>query len=155
LDFNFPERFNIEYVDTDGEKKKAVMIHRTVLGSMERFFGNLIEHYKGAFPGWLAPTQVKILTITDDQTEYAKTLQSKLLQADFRVDLDLRNEKIGFKIRESEKEKIPFMFVLGNKEMDDGTVSVRERGRKDLGTMSIEDALSLLSKETAVPQLEN
>lgn len=155
LDFNFPERFDIEYVDSDGEKKKVVMIHRTVLGSMERFFGNLIEHYKGAFPGWLAPTQVKILNISDDQIDYAKSLQSKLLQSNFRVDLDLRNEKVGFKIREAEKEKIPFMFVTGNKEMEDGTVSVRERGRKDHGVMSIDDAVKLLAKEMAIPQIEN
>lgn len=155
LDFNFPERFNIEYVDSDGEKKKVVMIHRTVLGSMERFFGNLIEHYKGAFPGWLAPTQVKILNISDDQIDYAKSLQSKLLQSNFRVDLDLRNEKVGFKIREAEKEKIPFMFVTGNKEMEEGTVSVRERGRKDHGVMSIDDAVQLLSKELATPQIDN
>lgn len=155
LDFNFPERFDIEYVASDGEKKKVVMIHRTVLGSMERFFGNLIEHYKGAFPGWLAPVQVKILTITDEQHSYAHELKAKLSRMNFRVDLDNRNEKIGFKIREAEKEKIPFMFVAGKREMDEGTIAVRERGRKDHGSMTVDDAVTLLSNATAVPQLEN
>ncbi len=155
LDFNFPERFNIEYVNSGGERDKVVMIHRTVLGSMERFFGNLIEHYKGAFPGWLAPVQVKVLTITDDQLPYAEELRKQLADLNFRVELDDRNEKIGFKIREAEKEKIPFMLVTGNREMEERTVAVRERGRKDHGTMSINQLIELLQTEMAIPQFKN
>ncbi len=152
LDFNFPERFNIDYVDSGGSKKQIVMIHRTVLGSMERFMGNLIEHYKGAFPAWLAPVQVKVLTITDDQLPYAQKLNQQLRSALIRSEIDDRNEKIGYKIREAESLKIPFMMVVGKKEAAEGTVSLRERGRLDHGAMSVEEALQLIKEATAVPQ---
>ncbi len=152
LDFNFPERFDITYVDTDGEKKRAVMLHRTVLGSMERFFGNLIEHYKGAFPPWLSPVQAKVMTITDDSIPYAKSLNQRLRCAKIRSELDIRNEKINYKVREAESLKIPFMLVAGKKEMQEGTVSLRERGRKDHGVMSVETVLDMIQEAAGAPR---
>lgn len=152
LDFNLPERFNIDYVDSDGGKKHAVMIHRTVLGSMERFLGNLIEHYKGAFPAWLAPVQVKVLPIVDEVLPYAKEIEHRLRQDLVRVDLDERNEKIGYKIREAEAQKIPIMIVIGKREAAENQVSLRERGKKDLGVMSIEEALEYIRKAIEIPK---
>ncbi|RJP31971.1 MAG: threonine--tRNA ligase [Candidatus Omnitrophota bacterium] len=152
LDFNFPERFNIDYIDSDGSKKRCVMIHRTVLGSMERFLGNLIEHYKGAFPAWLSPVQIKVLPITDDQHDYARKLHQRLKSENLRSELDDRNEKIGYKIREAESLKIPFMFVVGKKEAEETTVAVRERGRKDHGVMSLVEALHFVRKATEIPR---
>jgi threonyl-tRNA synthetase len=152
LDFNFPERFSIDYIDKDGSKQRVVMIHRTVLGSMERFLGNLIEHYKGAFPGWLAPVQVKVMAITDEYLPYAEKLHRLLIQQSIRSEIDGRNEKIGYKIREAEALKIPFMIVVGKKEVSDGSVSLRERGRKDHGSMPWEKALQWLQTAMAVPQ---
>ncbi len=152
LDFNLPERFDVDYIDRNGDKNKVVMIHRTVLGSMERFMGNLIEHYKGAFPGWLAPVQVKILPITDDQIPYARELEARLRRESIRVDLDSRNEKINYKVREAESLKIPVMWVAGKREVENETVSIRERGRKDLGTKSFEEALDHIKTVTAVPR---
>ena len=152
LDFNFPERFNIDYIDRDGAKKRVVMIHRTVLGSMERFMGNLIEHYKGAFPAWLSPVQAKILPITDDQHPYAQTLHRRLLHESIRCETDDRNEKIGYKIREAESLKIPLMLVVGKKEVAAGAVSLRERGGRDHGSLSLEAALEIIKTVIAVPQ---
>lgn len=154
LDFNLPERFDINYIDSDGGKKHVVMIHRTVLGSMERFMGNLIEHYKGAFPAWLAPVQVALLTITDDQIDFAKELEIKLRKNNIRAELDSRNEKIGYKIREAESNKIPFMFVIGQREAAEGKIAVRKRGREDLGAMPIDDAFALVSQESQMPYSE-
>lgn len=151
LDFNLPERFDVTYIDTDGEKKKVVMIHRTVLGSMERFMGNLIEHYKGAFPAWLAPTQVRVMTITDDQLPFAREVKERLAKEDFRVEVDDRNEKIGYKIREAEASKIPFMFVIGKREAEEGRVSVRKRGKEDLGAMSLDEAIQLARAASVIP----
>lgn len=152
LDFNLPERFEVDYIDTDGERKRCVMIHRTVLGSMERFMGNLIEHYKGAFPTWLAPVQAKVLTITDDPIPYAKTFLQRLIQLGIRAELDDRNEKIGYKIREAEAHKVPVMFVVGKNEAADGVIAVRERGRKDLGVMSQDEALQHINSQAQPPQ---
>ncbi|MDX9754131.1 MAG: threonine--tRNA ligase [bacterium] len=154
LDFNLPERFDVDYVDRDGERKKVVMIHRTVLGSMERFLGNLIEHYKGAFPGWLSPVQAIVMPITDDALSYAENVHSQLRKAQVRVELDDRNEKIGFKVREAEKRKIPVMLVVGKKEAEEGTVSIRARGRQDLGTMSQQEAFEYINTVTAIPKSE-
>lgn len=151
LDFNLPERFDVNYIDSDGAKKRVVMIHRTVLGSMERFMGNLIEHYKGAFPMWLAPVQVKILTITDDQLPYARELEERLRSASIRCEVDDRNEKIGYKIREAEALKVPIMLVAGKREAAEGTVSVRERGRRDLGTLSWAEALDYIKNLSKIP----
>ena len=144
LDFQMPERFELEYTGSDGEKHRPVMIHRTVYGSMERFIGILIEHYAGAFPAWLAPVQVKVLPITSRVHAYAESIAQKLAGQGFRVETDLRSEKIGYKIREAQMEKIPYMLVLGDKEAESGQVSVRSRSEGDLGAMSWDDFSALL-----------
>ncbi|HXK93440.1 MAG TPA: His/Gly/Thr/Pro-type tRNA ligase C-terminal domain-containing protein, partial [bacterium] len=151
LDFNLPERFDVNFIDRDGAKKRVVMIHRTVLGSMERFMGNLIEHYKGAFPAWLAPVQVRILTITDAQLPYARELEKRLRAASIRCEVDDRNEKIGYKIREAEAAKIPVMLVAGKREAAEGTLAVRERGRRDLGIKSWAEALDYIQNLSKIP----
>ena len=146
LDMNLPERFDLTYTGADGEKHRPVMIHRVVFGSIERFIGILIEHFAGAFPTWLSPVQVKILTITSRCDERAKEINALLEKAGFRPEMDLRNEKIGFKIREAQMQKIPYMIVLGDKEVENGEVAVR--GRKgDLGTMKLEDFVTKLKEE--------
>jgi threonyl-tRNA synthetase len=147
FDFNLSKRFDITFVGEDGNKHHVFMIHRALLGSIERFVGGLIEHYAGAFPLWLSPVQVKILNITDDQIEYVKDIEVKLKTSGVRAEKDLRNEKIGYKIREAETEKVPYMLIIGNKEMKEGTVSVRERGRGDLGKMEIEDFRKRVKEE--------
>ena len=146
LDMNLPERFDLTYTGADGEKHRPVMIHRVVFGSIERFIGILIEHFAGAFPTWLSPVQVKILTITSRCDERAKEINALLEKAGFRPEMDLRNEKIGFKIREAQMQKIPYMIVIGDKEVENGEVAVR--GRKgDLGTMKLEDFVTKLKEE--------
>ena len=146
LDMNLPERFDLTYTGADGEKHRPVMIPRVVFGSIERFIGILIEHFAGAFPTWLSPVQVKILTITSRCDERAKEINALLEKAGFRPEMDLRNEKIGFKIREAQMQKIPYMIVLGDKEVENGEVAVR--GRKgDLGTMKLEDFVAKLKEE--------
>ena len=139
LDSQLPERFELEYIGEDGQKHRPIMLHRVVLGSIERFIGVITEHFAGAFPTWLSPVQVKILTITDRADEYAKQVAAKLDAQGFRVELDLRNEKIGKKIREAQLEKDPFMLVLGDKEAAAGRVAVRHRADGDLGVMSLDD----------------
>lgn len=147
FDFNLPKRFDVTYVGEDGAKHHVVMVHRTVLGSMERFIGGLIEHYAGAFPVWLSPVQVKILSITDRQKEYSGHLEEMLRENGIRTETDLRNEKIGYKVRESEMEKVPYMLILGDREMESEMVSVRERGKGDLGSIKIEDFIKKIMKE--------
>jgi threonyl-tRNA synthetase len=149
VDFNNPERFELAYTGEDGKAHRPIMIHRALMGSIERFFGILIEHYAGAFPTWLAPVQAVVLSITDKQQAYAETVASQLREAGFRVEADLRNEKIGFKIREAEKAKIPFMLVVGDREMQGGTVSVRGRSKADLGSMPVPAVVELLRKDAA------
>ena len=139
LDFQMPERFELEYIGEDGEKHRPVMIHRALLGSIERFIGVITEHFAGAFPAWLSPVQVKILPVTDRAIEYAKTTAAQLDSEGFRVEVDERNEKIGKKIREATLEKVPFMLVVGDRDMEAGTVSVRTRGGEDLGAMPLAD----------------
>jgi threonyl-tRNA synthetase len=139
LDFQMPERFEMEYVGPDGEKHRPVMIHRTIFGSMERFIGILTEHYAGAFPLWLAPVQVKLIPIADRHIEYAQKVEKALKDAGMRVELDDRSEKMGYKIREAQTQKIPYMLVMGDKEMEEGKIAVRERSEGDLGTMTIEE----------------
>ena len=146
LDMNLPERFDLTYTGADGEKHRPVMIHRVVFGSIERFIGILIEHFAGAFPTWLSPVQVKILTITSRCDERAKEINALLEKAGFRPEMDLRNEKIGFKIREAQMQKIPYMIVLGDKEVENGEVAVRDR-KGDLGTMKLEDFVANLKEE--------
>lgn len=136
LDFQMPERFELTYTGEDGEKHRPVMLHRVIFGSIERFIAILTEHYAGAFPIWLAPVQAKILPISDAMLKYAKKVQAKLLEGGLRVEIDTRNEKIGYKIREAQLQKIPYMLIVGEKEMQNGTVSVRGRKAGDLGTMA-------------------
>ena len=137
FDFNLPERFQLEYIAEDNKPHRPIMIHRALFGSMERFFGVLIEHYAGAFPMWLAPVQIAVLPITDRVNEYAEELARELRVAGFRVESNLRSEKIGAKIRDAQLQKVPFMLVLGDREMEQKTVAVRERARGDIGVMSI------------------
>ncbi|MCD7770131.1 MAG: threonine--tRNA ligase [Oscillospiraceae bacterium] len=148
LDFQMPERFDLEYVGADGEKHRPVMIHRVVLGSIERFIGVITEHFAGAFPTWLSPVQVKILPITDRTHEYAKEVAAKLEAAGVRTEVDLRNEKLGFKIREAQMEKVPYKLVVGDKEAAEGTVAVRTR-EADKGAMSLDDFMAKLQEEIA------
>ncbi|MFA5530350.1 MAG: threonine--tRNA ligase [Thiohalomonadaceae bacterium] len=138
LDFNLPERFELEYVAEDGQKHRPIMIHRALLGSIERFFGVLIEHYEGKFPVWLAPVQVAVMSITDRQAEYAQQLAQTLVSRGIRANVDLRNEKIGFKIREHTLQRVPYLLVVGDREVENHTVAVRTRGGKDLGTMALD-----------------
>jgi threonyl-tRNA synthetase len=149
FDFNLPERLGVTYVGADGREHSPLMIHRTVLGAMERFIGGLVEHYGGAFPLWLAPVQTIVLSITDDQRQYARKIADGLRGAGFRVEVDDRNEKIGFKIREAETQKIPFMIVVGAAEAKSETVSVRRRKEGDLGKMTLEELLSRIETEQA------
>ncbi len=148
VDFNNPERFGLTYIGEDGKTHQPIMIHRALLGSIERFFGILIEHYGGAFPTWLAPVQVAILPISQKHEAYARKVGKNLRAKGCRIDLDLRNEKIGLKIRESEKAKVPFMVVVGDREAESETLSVRQRNGKNLGTMSMNDILQLIRDET-------
>ena len=150
LDFNLPERFELEYIGSDGEKHRPVMIHRVVFGSIERFIGILIEHFAGAFPTWLAPTQVRVLPITDRAKEAAFAVKQSLLEAGVRVSVDTRNEKIGFKIREAQMDKVPYMLVLGDKEVESGEVSVRTRTGGDQGAMTVE-----AFREKIVAEIQN
>ncbi len=147
LDFQMPERFDITYVDKDNEKKRPVMIHRTIFGSMERFMGILIEHYAGKFPVWLAPVQVSILPISDKFNDYAHELKDKLKDKGIRVELDGRAEKIGYKIREAQLQRIPYMLIVGEKEVADNLVSVRKRDHGDLGQIKIEEFISTIMEE--------
>jgi threonyl-tRNA synthetase len=137
FDFNLPQRFQLEYIGEDNKPHQPVMIHRALFGSMERFFGVLIEHYAGAFPLWLAPVQVAVLPITDRVNGYAEELSQELRVAGFRVEANLRSEKIGAKIRDAQLQKVPFMLVLGDREMEQKTVAVRERAQGDIGVMSV------------------
>ncbi|WP_148254075.1 threonine--tRNA ligase [Aidingimonas lacisalsi] len=147
LDFNLPGRLGAQYVDEDGVRKTPVMLHRAILGSFERFLGILIEHYAGAMPLWLAPEQAVILTITDAQRDYATQLEQRLRKIGLRVKSDLRNEKIGFKIREHTLQKIPYLLVTGDKEVESDKVAVRTRSGEDLGTMSIDEFVTMLEAE--------
>ena len=150
VDMNLPERFDINYVDENGNRdKRPVMLHRAVLGSFERFIGILIEQYAGAMPAWLAPHQAAILNITEKQTEYCFKVEETLKNKGFRVISDLRNEKIGFKIREHTLQKVPYLLVVGDKEVDAGTVSVRKRGGEDLGSMEISSLCDYISGDVA------
>ncbi len=147
LDMQLPERFELEYTGEDGLKHRPVMIHRVVFGSIERFIGILIEHFAGAFPTWLAPVQAMIIPITDRQHEYAKELEKKLNAAGIRVEADYRSEKMGYKIREAQLKKIPYMLVVGDKEMEDGTVAVRARKEEKGGTMTVDAFLAAIRAE--------
>ncbi|SCL94975.1 threonine--tRNA ligase [Sporanaerobacter sp. PP17-6a] len=147
LDFQMPERFDLTYIDKDNEKKRPVMIHRTIFGSIERFIGILIEHYAGKFPLWLSPVQVILLPISDKFNDYAYELKKEMIDKNIRVDIDDRAEKIGYKIREAQLQKVPYMLVLGEKEVENNDVSVRAREEGDLGRMGIEDFIGKVIEE--------
>ena len=147
LDFQMPERFDISYVDKDNEKKRPVMIHRTVFGSMERFMGILIEHYAGKFPLWLAPVQAIILPISDKFNDYAYKLEEKFNEKGIRIEVDGRAEKIGYKIREAQLQQVPYMLVVGEKEVQDNLVSVRSRDKGDQGQMNIDEFITKALEE--------
>lgn len=147
LDFQMPERFELEYTGADGEKHRPVMIHRVAFGSIERFIGILIEHFAGAFPLWLAPVQIKVLPITDRARDYAQSIADKLTEQGFRVETDFRSEKIGYKIREAQLQKIPYMLVLGDKETESGEVTVRTRAGGDQGAMRFEEFVAKIRME--------
>ena len=147
LDMQLPEKFNCEYTGEDGQKHRPVMIHRVVYGSIERFIGILIEHFAGSFPVWMAPTQVRVMPITDKQQAYAKEVNDKLFELGYRTQLDDRNEKIGKKIREAQVQKVPFMLIIGEKEAESGTVAVRQRHGGDLGAMTLDDFIARMQKD--------
>ncbi len=147
FDFNLPERFDLTYVGEDGKFHRPIIIHRALLGALERFFGILIEHYAGAFPLWLAPVQIVVMPITSETNDYAQEVKRQLLEKDFRVKLDDRNEKIHYKIREAETQKVPCMFIVGEKEKKDNKVSVRKHKKGDLGIFDLDDIISQLEKE--------
>ena len=147
LDMQLPEKFNCEYTGEDGLKHRPVMIHRVVYGSIERFIGILIEHFAGSFPVWMAPNQVRVMPITDKQLDYAKEVNDKLFELGYRTQLDDRSEKIGKKIREAQVQKVPFMLIVGEKEVESRTVAVRQRHGGDLGAMSLEDFIARMQKD--------
>ena len=147
VDFNLPERFDMSFIGEDNSRHQPIMIHRAIFGSMERFFGVLIEHYGGAFPLWLSPVQMRIATIADDQKEYGEKVYRVLKERNMRVEKDFRNEKLGFKVREAQLEKIPYLLVIGNNEVETGTVAPRKLGGKNLSSMTIEDFLNHIEKE--------
>jgi threonyl-tRNA synthetase len=147
LDFSMPERFGLEYIGDDGKPHRPVMIHRAALGSLERFIGIIIEEYAGAFPLWLAPVQTVILPIADRHKDYATEVAKQLSAEGLRVHVDARNEKTGFKIREAQMQKIPYMLVVGDREAEAGGVSVRQREAGDLGTMPVQDFIARVKNE--------
>ena len=147
LDFQLPQRFEAEYTGEDGQKHRPIMIHRVVFGSIERFIGILIEHYAGKFPVWLSPVQVKILPVSDKSADYAKEVEAALKAQGLRAETDMRNEKIGYKIREAQLEKLPYMLIIGDKEKEEGTVAVRMREKGDVGAMPLADFVAKVKKE--------
>ncbi len=153
FDFSLPERFDIHYIDSDGQQKRPFMIHRALLGSVERFFGVLVEHYAGNFPLWLAPTQVKVLPITDAVNDFAQKVADDLKALGFRVQIDTRSEKIGAKIRAAEVMKVPYMFVIGGREAENNSVSIRQHTAGDIGVKTVADATALLQEELASKSL--
>jgi len=150
VDFNLPERFEVSYIGEDGKEHQPIMIHRALMGSLERFIGVLIENYAGAFPLWLAPVQARIMNITDAQSDYCEKVYKELRQSGVRIEKDLRNEKLNYKIREAQLAKIPYMLVIGDREVESGTVTVRERSGKNLPPMSVEDFATKIKDECKV-----
>jgi threonyl-tRNA synthetase len=151
VDYNLPERFEMEYIGEDGQKHRPVMIHRAPFGSLERFFGLLIEHFAGAFPVWMSPIQATVIPIAERHHEYAQEVYNKLFALPARANADLRSESMRYKIRDAQMMKIPYMLVVGDKEVEDGTVGVRSRSEGDLGAMSLEDFAAKLKIESLPP----
>ena len=148
LDFQLPQRFEAEYVAEDGSKKRPIMIHRVCFGSIERFIGILIEHYAGKFPVWLAPVQVKVIPVSEKSMDYATGVYEKLRAAGIRTELDHKDEKVGYKIRQAQLEKVPFMLVLGEKEAAEGAITVRSRDQGDLGAANLDEFIAKVQKMT-------
>jgi len=146
-DFTLPERFDLSYIGPDGEKHRPVMLHRVILGAIERFMGVLIEHHAGAFPLWLSPVQAVLMTVTDNQIPYGENVYLQLLDAGVRVERDFRNEKLGYKIREAQMQKVPFMLVIGDKEVESSRVSPRQRDGKNLGPMGPDEFIALVREK--------
>jgi len=142
VDFNLPDRFDMEYVGEDGNRHRPIMIHRALFGSLERFFGILIEHYAGDFPLWLAPVQARILTVSEEQIPFAKQVQSQMRSLDLRVEIDISGERLSKKIRDAEQDKIPVILVVGSKETQSNTLSVRTRASGELGVMAVSDTIN-------------
>ncbi len=149
-----PEKFDLTYIGEDGQKHRPVMIHRVVYGSIERFIGILIENYAGAFPTWLAPVQAKILPITDKHMDYAFELKKKMFDLGLRVEVDDRNEKVGYKMRDAQVKKVPYMLVVGDQEMADGTVNMRRHGEKETATMTVDEFIQYIQKNIATKSQE-
>ena len=151
LDFQLPQRFDIDYIGADGEKHRPIMLHRVVFGSIERFIGILIEHYAGKFPAWIAPVQVKVLSVSDKYNDYAKEVMEQLGKKDIRVEMDIRSEKLGYKIREARMDKVPYIVIAGEKEQNNRSVSVRKRDsvveKQDLGEMKLSELIELIKKD--------
>ena len=147
LDFQLPQRFNLSYIDKDGNKKMPIMVHRAIFGSFERFIGIITEHFAGMYPLWLSPVQVKVLPIAEAHYDYANKVKEALEARGVRVELDERNEKIGYKIREAQMEKVPYMFVVGEKEKEAGQVAIRKRKDGDIGTKNLDEAINMIVKE--------
>ncbi len=149
VDFNLPERFAVNYTGEDGKEHQPIMIHRALMGSLERFIGVLIENYAGAFPLWLAPVQARIMNITDAQSDYSEKVYQELRRAGVRIEKDLRNEKLNYKIREAQLAKIPYMLIIGDRETESETVTVRERSGRNLPPMPVEDFAAKIREECA------
>ena len=154
VDFNEPERFDLNYIGDDNKPHRPIMIHRALLGSLERFFGIMIEHYAGAFPIWLAPVQAVVLPVSEHQLDYARKSAALLKEAGIRAEVDVRSEKIGFKIRDAETSKIPYMLIVGGKEEENNTVSVRRRNKGEMGQQTVNEFITQIVKEIErkVPQ---
>ncbi len=147
LDMQLPQQFDLSYIGSDGEKHKPVVIHRVAFGSIERFFGILVEHFAGKFPTWLAPVQVKIIPVADRHVEFSEGVKEKLTAAGFRVEVDSRSEKVGYKIREAQLEKNPYMLVIGDKEVEGADLAVRSRDEGELGTMALDKFIERVQQE--------
>ncbi len=147
LDFQLPQRFELEYIGSDNEKHRPIVIHRVIYGSIERFLGILIEHFAGKFPTWLAPVQVKVLPISNKFNEYSESIKKKLSENGIRVEMDYRDEKIGYKIREARNERIPYIIVVGEKDEKENTISLRSRKNGDEGTFKLESLIERISNE--------
>ncbi len=146
-DFTLPERFDLVYIDKDGRKHRPVMIHRVILGAIERFIGVLIEHYSGAFPAWLAPVQAMILTVTDRNISFGEKLMGTLIDADLRVKADFRNEKLGLKVRDAQLRKIPYMLIIGDRECENEVITPRQRSGQNLPVMTAKEFIDLVSED--------
>ncbi|MCX7679517.1 MAG: His/Gly/Thr/Pro-type tRNA ligase C-terminal domain-containing protein, partial [Spirochaetes bacterium] len=148
VDFNLPERFDVYYIGSDGQKHRPIMIHRALLGSLERFIGILIEHYAGRFPVWLAPVQIVLISVTDEQAEYTKSLASRLLMEEIRADVDIRSETLSYKVRDAIAQKVPYIGVIGQREAETNSIALRTGGSKNLTSLSIEALIEKIKKET-------